>query len=261
MPQNDGTNSAPAHDNIFRHFISSLNPDDPSRTWINAGALDFLSSLERDGRLFELRAFTSQTATALNDIQRSLFKDCVKRTLTMASRFEHDKRACEALRQLARTLPLLLLTHSKTEIRAACNKFLKGEWESLWNKCMAKGHARQDKLAANPLSASSRTSAQKDAMAQKQARAGNLSKANQTVCSVLKPAFGHDTLHKLQEKTPVGSVVFDKQFWPTTDALDEMRRQDEWLNIQEHSFSITKIEQFSHMQAFKCAGRGWMART
>ena len=66
----------------------------------------------------------------------------------MAGRFEHEKRACEALRQLARTLPLLLLTHSKMEIRAASNKFLKGEWESLWKKCMAKGHARQDKLAA-----------------------------------------------------------------------------------------------------------------
>jgi len=70
-------------------------------------------------------------------------------------------------------------------------------------------------------------------MAQKQARAGNLFEANQTVCSVLKPAFEHDTLHKLQEKTPVGSVVFDKQFWPTKDALDEMRQQDELLNIQE----------------------------
>jgi len=67
------------------------------------------------------------------------------------------------------------------EIRAACNKFLKGEWEFLWNKCMAKGHARQDKFAANSISALSHTSAQKDAMAQKQARAGNLSKANQTV--------------------------------------------------------------------------------
>jgi len=88
---------------------------------------------------------------------------------------------------------------------------------------VAKGDARQD----NPLSASSRKSAQKDAKAQKQARAGNLSKANQTVRSVLKPAFGHDTLHKLQEKTPVSSVVFDKQFWPTTDALNEMRRHDE----------------------------------
>jgi len=167
VPQNAGINSAPAHDGIFRHFISSLNPDNPSVTWINAGALDFLSRLERDGRLFELRAFTSTTATELNDIQRSLFKDCVKKTLTMAGRFEHEKQACEALRQLARTLPLLLLTHSKMEIRTACNRFLKGEWESLWNKCMAKGHARQEKLAANPLSASSRTSAQKDAMAQK----------------------------------------------------------------------------------------------
>ena len=157
IPQNAGINSAPAHDSIFRHFISSLNPNDPFVTWINAGALDFLSRLERDGRLFELRDFTSPTATDLNDIQRSLFKDCVKKTLTMSGRFEHEKRACEALRQLARTLPSLLLTHSKMEIRAACNKFLKlkREWESLWNKCMAKGHARQDKLAANPLSTSS----------------------------------------------------------------------------------------------------------
>ena len=43
---------------------------------------------------------------------------------------------------------------------------------------------------------------------------------------------------------PSWLVVFDKQFWPTTDALDEMRRQDEWLNIQEHSFSIKKIGQY-----------------
>jgi len=106
---------------------------------INAGALDFLSRLEGDGRLFEMRAFTSPTATHLNDIQRSLYKDCVKKTLTMPGRFEHGKRACEALRHLARTLPLLLLIHSKMEIRAACNKLLKGEWKSLWNKCMAKG--------------------------------------------------------------------------------------------------------------------------
>jgi len=65
--------------------ISSLlsNPNDPSVTWINAGALDFLSRLERDGHLFELQVFTSPTATDLNDIQRSLCKDCVKKTLTI----------------------------------------------------------------------------------------------------------------------------------------------------------------------------------
>jgi len=87
VPQNASINPEQAHDSIFRHFISSLNPDDLSVTWINAGALDFLSRLERDGRLFELRAFTSPTATDLNDIQRSLFKDCVKKTHTMAGRF------------------------------------------------------------------------------------------------------------------------------------------------------------------------------
>jgi len=87
MPQNAGIDPEPAHDSIFRHFISSLNPDDPSVTWLNVGVLDLLCRLERDGRLFELRAFTSPPAMDLNDIQRNLFKDCVKKTLRMAGRF------------------------------------------------------------------------------------------------------------------------------------------------------------------------------
>jgi len=36
-------------------------------------------------------------------------------------------------------------------------------------------------------------------------------------------------------------MMVQKQFWPTTVALDEMRQEDEWLNIQENSFSIEKI--------------------
>ena len=52
--------------------------------------------------------------------------------LRMAGRFDHVKPALlVVVRQLARTLPLLLLTHSKMEIRAARIKFLKEEWESL----------------------------------------------------------------------------------------------------------------------------------
>ena len=137
-----------------------------------------MSCLERDGRLFELHVFTSQTATDLKDIQYSLFKDGVRKTLTMARCFEHEKRACDTLRQL-------ILTHNKMEIRAAFNKFLKGEWESLRNKCRAKGDTGKEKIAADPLSASPRTSSQTNMMAQKQARADNLYKANQTVCSRL----------------------------------------------------------------------------
>jgi len=95
FPQNAGANPKPAHDNILRHFISSLDPDDPSVNWVNTGVLDILSRLERDGRPLELRAFTSQTAMALNDILRSLFKDCVKKTFTIARRFNHEKRACD----------------------------------------------------------------------------------------------------------------------------------------------------------------------
>jgi len=34
----------------------------------------------------------------------------------MAGRFEHEKRACETLRQLVRTTPLLLITHSKHDV-------------------------------------------------------------------------------------------------------------------------------------------------
>ena len=93
MPQNADFNSAPAQDNFFRHFISSLNPDDPSVTWINAGALDFLSRLERDGRLFELRAFTSPTATVLSELQRSLLfiqRLCKEKVKEMSFKSQRD---------------------------------------------------------------------------------------------------------------------------------------------------------------------------
>jgi len=53
VPQIAGINSAPAHDSIFRHFISSLNPYDPSVTWINAGALDSLSCLDLSSWLIQ----------------------------------------------------------------------------------------------------------------------------------------------------------------------------------------------------------------
>ena len=87
MPQNAGIDPEPAHDSIFRHFISSLNPDNPSVTWLNVGVLDLLCRLERDGRLFELRAFTSPPAVDLNDIQVHCRCACEKKTLRMAGRF------------------------------------------------------------------------------------------------------------------------------------------------------------------------------
>jgi len=78
--------------------------------------------------------------------------------------------------------------------------FLKGECKSLWNKCRSQSVARQEKLAQAPQTATTRRTKQVDVLAQKYARAGNLSNASQTICSTLKPALKLDTLDKLMAK-------------------------------------------------------------
>ena len=126
-----GVNSEPAHDDLFWRFNSSLNPDDPSVARFNAGALEFFSRLKRDSRQFELRAFASQTVTDLNDIQRSLL---TREDVMMAGRFGNEPKAHDTLIQLARTLLLLLLIHSKPdmEIWTSCNRsHERNSWQSL----------------------------------------------------------------------------------------------------------------------------------
>jgi len=75
--------------------------------------LEFFSRLKRDSRQFELRAFASQTVTDLNDIQRSLL---TREDVMMAGRFGNEPKAHDTLIQLARTLLLLLLIHSKPDM-------------------------------------------------------------------------------------------------------------------------------------------------
>jgi len=43
----------------------------------------------------------------MSDLQRNLFKDCLKKKLMMAGRFEHELRAHDALHQLACILPTI----------------------------------------------------------------------------------------------------------------------------------------------------------
>jgi len=122
------------------------------------------------------------------------------------------------------------------------------------------GHARQDKLAANPLSASSRTSAQKDAMAQKQARAGNLPKANLTVCSVLKPAS-----RQFAQITGKETGRFSR-FQQTILADNRCARRDAPTRLMaQHSRRFVFYKEnwaiLSQLKTFECTGRGWMART
>jgi len=53
---------------------------------------------------------------------------------------------------------------------------------------------------------------QVDVLAQKYARAGNLSKVSQKNCSTLKPALKPDTLDILKVKNPQHSTVFDSRY-------------------------------------------------
>jgi len=104
--------------------------------------------------------------------------------------------------------------------------------------------ARQEKLAQAPQTTTTRSTKQVDVLAQKYARASNLSKTSQTICSTLKPALKPDTLEKLRAKNPQDSTDFDSCHWPTTEEMDDMRRGDDWPKTEAESFSIKKIRQY-----------------
>ena len=141
-------------------------------------------------------------------------------------------------------LPTLILSHGKKVALTRAKAFLKGDWKTLWNQCRSQGVARQDKLSQAPQTATKRSTKQVDVLAQKYARAGNLSKASQTICSTLKPALKPDTLDKLKAKNPQASTDFDSRHWPTAEEMDALRRDEDWLNTEADSFSVKKIKQY-----------------
>jgi len=252
----------PSEDNIFGHCITTLS--DEYRTWIQA--LKFLSDKELSGSLFELRDFPYTVPAALNDKTRTILKACLSKVLILAGRFEDSLRARDTLRQLARMLPILLLSRGHKQAMTQGNKFLRGKWDLLWCECIKLGQARRDKFnlrsALQISTGESRTDSQTDVLAQKLARAGNISKASYIVCSTSKHSRSPDTLEKLQAQAPQVSVHLDKRHWPTQDQLVHMRRQDDWLKIEAESFSIRKIRSYMRQCVALTApdAEGWRAR-
>jgi hypothetical protein len=122
--------------------------------------------------------------------------------------------------------------------------FMMGDWKSLWNKCLTQGHARSERLEKDPQTATTRSNKQVDVLAQKYARAGNLSKASQTICSTLKPSLSPDTFDKLRAKNPQGSTDFDSHHWLTAEEMDVLCGDDDWQNTEAASFSVKKIKQY-----------------
>jgi hypothetical protein len=101
-----------------------------------------------------------------------------------------------------------------------------------------------------------------DVLAQKYPRAGNLSKASQTICSTLKPSLSPDTFDKLRAKNPQDSTDYDSSHWPTADEMDVLRGDDDWQNILAASFSVKKIKQYYARRSPLSAqdADGWRAR-
>ena len=171
------------------------------------------------------------------------FLNCMLKVLVLAYIFQDSIRARD--RQLARSLPTLLLSHGYKNIHTRSNRFLKGDLEWLYATCTKAGRARQARLEANPHTGKARTASQLDALAQKLARAGDYSKSCQAVCSDSSPALGSDTLIKLEAKNSQGSVLFDKRFWPTPADMDALRQEDDWQRVEEEHFSVDKLRQYS----------------
>jgi len=120
----------PAEDNLFGRYIHSLTPSNPAHDWTQA--LEFLSSKELAGELFELRDFSMCTLTFLDYELRTAFQDCFHKARLLASKFEDSIRARDTLRHLAHMLPNLILSHGKKVAMTRAKAFLKGEWKSLW---------------------------------------------------------------------------------------------------------------------------------
>jgi len=223
---------AASENNIFRHCIIASD-NNSFHTW-DAG-LQFLSYKEISGNLFELRNFTFTSALPIGK-DRTIFLNCMRKVLVLADIFQDSICARDTLRQLARSLPTLLLSHGYKSIQARSNRFWNGDLEWLWATCTKAGRARQARLAANRRTGKARTATQLDARAQKLARAGNYSKSCQAICSDSSPALGSDTFRKLEAKNPQGSVLFDKRFWPTPADMDALRQEDDWQHVEEEHY-------------------------
>ena len=141
-------------------------------------------------------------------------------------------------------LPTLILSHNKKVTMSRAKAFVKGEWKSLWNKCQSQAVVSQEKLARAPHAVTTRKRKQVNVLTKKYAWPGNLSTASQTICSTHKPVLKLDTLDKLKPRNPQDSTDLDSRHWPTTEELDDFRRDDDWQKTETESFSIKKIRQY-----------------
>jgi hypothetical protein len=115
---------------------------------------------------------------------------------------------------------------------------------TVYGRSRKRGAARALKVSQNPRVYKEDSDKQKDMLAQKYARFGNFSKANQAICSDLKPLLGPTTLPKMQAKNPQRPLDFDDSFWPSQHDFSNLRQQCDWPTIEADFLSLKKIQKY-----------------
>ena len=132
----------------------------------------------------------------------------------------------------------------QTDMLDSIKKFRSGKWEKLWGKVIKTSNKLKCKRAANPAQPRARTDSQKDSYAQKCAKAGNYSKANQVICQEMLHACDDDTLEKLRRLHPVGDLNFDREFWPGHEETRAYWSSEEGEEKLDKFLSVEKIREY-----------------
>jgi hypothetical protein len=126
-------------------------------------------------------------------------QDIIRDLLHICKLFREGSMERHILRSTVQITLHLLFSHGMraAQFQAAIHKFRQGKWEQLWTTAMKIALKLREKREKHLSKSRARSDTQKDAYAQKFAKAGNLSKANKIVCSEMLPACGDNTLPRL----------------------------------------------------------------
>ena len=211
-----------------------------------AGTFEFLTRKVLNGELYELRDHPMPTSSPPPALHGEM-RDAIDVIVRLCTAFREDSIERLSLRIIGKKIfPHLIFAHGTAvaAVQDAIKKFRQGKWESLWKMAMTKAEQIRVKRDKHPNQPRARTDTQKDSYAQKCAKAGNLSKANQTICSELVPSCDENTLPQLQSLHPHGDLNFNRQHWPEEHMIRDYWASAEGQEVVDKHFSLKKIRQY-----------------
>ena len=106
------------------------------------------------------------------------------------------------------------------------------------------GERARARTVKNPRRNKAKSQEEKDTYSQKCARAGNLSKAAETLYKEDLPACTPDTVDKLRALHPEGELNYNKQFRPTREHEAEFWESEEGRNLMLDALSLRETKAY-----------------